>query len=116
MNIGDWIKKCRTAAGLNQTQLGERLGVGKANVSAWENNRHEPSYSQMLKVAEIAGHRFALPGMQSGQWPFASVPYERFQQLTDNQRKGIEDSLHRQVDAFLGETPDNKSDTEVRAA
>jgi len=115
MDIGDWIKRCRTAAGLNQTELGERLNVGKANVSAWENNRHEPSYSQMLKIAEIAGHRIALPGLAASEWPFPSVARERFDQLTEYQRKGIEDSVRKQVDAFLGEAP-GKSEQDERAA
>lgn len=110
MNIGDWIKQCRTVAGLNQTQLGEALNVGKANVSAWENNRHEPSYTQMLKIAEVGKHRCPLPGLPAGDWPFENVARERFDQLTDNQRKGIEDWVVRQVDAFLGEAPAKSGD------
>lgn len=75
MNIGDWIRAARKAAGVNQEQLGEALGVTKGNVSAWENNRHEPSYSQMLKIAERAGWQAPLPGLpQAGSpWPFRRV-------------------------------------------
>lgn len=105
MDIGDWVLTSRKDAGLTQTELGERLGVGKANVSAWEKNRHEPSYSQILKIAEVTGHRHPLPGSRGDDWPFPSVPRERFEQLTASQRKGIEEAVKRLVDTFLGEAP-----------
>ncbi|MNX11315.1 Helix-turn-helix domain protein [compost metagenome] len=75
MNIGEWIRAARKAAGINQEQLGESLGVTKGNVSAWENNRHEPSYSQMLKIAERAGWKLPLPGLSMGiaDWPFRRI-------------------------------------------
>jgi transcriptional regulator with XRE-family HTH domain len=59
MDVGAWIKAARKHGGLTQDQVGERLGVSKSNVSAWENNRHEPSYRQMLAMARFTG--YALP-------------------------------------------------------
>lgn len=76
MDIGDWIRSARKMAGVNQEQLGEALGVTKGNVSAWENNRHEPSYSQMLKIAERAGWKIPLPGAPTtagASWPFRRI-------------------------------------------
>lgn len=35
------------------------MNVTKGNVSAWENGRHEPSWSQILKINELSG--FPLP-------------------------------------------------------
>jgi len=39
------------------------------------------------------------------QWPFQRLALDRFLQLTENQQRGIEDSLIKQVDAFLGPAP-----------
>ncbi|HDR9184578.1 TPA: helix-turn-helix domain-containing protein [Burkholderia vietnamiensis] len=55
MELKDWIRASRNGAKLTQEQLGERLGVTKGNVSAWENGRHEPSYAQLQQIAEITG-------------------------------------------------------------
>lgn len=55
MELKDWVREARTNKHMTQTQLGEALGVSKANVSAWENGHHEPSWSQMLKIRSITG-------------------------------------------------------------
>ena len=39
MNLGENIKKARKAAGLNQGELAERLGVYQKDISRWENNQ-----------------------------------------------------------------------------
>ena len=39
MNLGENIKKARKAAGLNQEELAERLGVYQKDISRWENNQ-----------------------------------------------------------------------------
>jgi SOS-response transcriptional repressor LexA len=55
MELRDWIRVARKAAGLTQGQLGEKLGLTKGNVSAWETGKHAPSYEQMLKICKISG-------------------------------------------------------------
>lgn len=55
MELNEWIKAARTKAELTQAQLGEYLGVSKANVSGWENGRHTPSYSQLLNISTVTG-------------------------------------------------------------
>jgi phage repressor protein C with HTH and peptisase S24 domain len=56
VQINEWVRAARTAAGLTQEQLGNELGVTKGNVSGWENGRHEPSYSQLLKIEMLTGY------------------------------------------------------------
>ncbi|WP_257829230.1 LexA family protein [Burkholderia glumae] len=63
MDIAQWIKASRKAADMGQEVLGERLGVSRGNVSAWENGRHEPSYSQILQIARETKNAVPLPGM-----------------------------------------------------
>lgn len=64
MDIADWVFRARTAANLTQEELGAHLGVTKGNVSAWEKGRHEPSYRQMARIAQLTN--FALPMPPTG--------------------------------------------------
>lgn len=61
MELDKWVKAARMHAKLSQEALGDRLGVGKANVSHWETGKHEPSFRQLLKIAELS--RFPLLDM-----------------------------------------------------
>ena len=60
MEIKDWIRTARKHGQLTQEQLGERLGVTKANVSGWENGRHEASFTQLTAISRLTGQ--PLPG------------------------------------------------------
>lgn len=53
MEMRNWIRSARKKADLTQEQLGEKLGVTKGNVSAWENGRHEPSYAQIQEISVV---------------------------------------------------------------
>lgn len=53
--LATYIRSARKAKGLSQEQIGSALGVTKGNVSAWENDRHEPSISQLKKLALETG-------------------------------------------------------------
>ncbi|WP_249354799.1 XRE family transcriptional regulator [Ralstonia sp. 3PA37C10] len=65
MDIGTWIRASREAAGITQDELAEKLGKTRANVSAWENERHAPSYPQILEIAKITKHAIPIPGIPS---------------------------------------------------
>jgi len=80
MNIPEWIKKARAHAKLTQTELGERIGRTKGNVSAWEKGLHEPSYSQMLQIADLTG--FPLIASDLGGLNMPLIPAGRYQKLT----------------------------------
>ena len=56
MEINKWVKKAREHKELTQEQLGALMGKTKGNVSAWENGRHEPSYSQLKRIEELTGY------------------------------------------------------------
>lgn len=73
MQISKWIKDARKHSGLTQQQLGDALGVTKANVSAWENDRHEPSFDQLKKIAEETAYKEPLPGLISAASNVSSV-------------------------------------------
>lgn len=62
MDLGEWVLAARKLKGWTQTQLGDAMGVTKGNVSAWENERHEPSFSQVMKLSELTGAQIETRG------------------------------------------------------
>ncbi|MEW9586776.1 S24 family peptidase [Paraburkholderia sp. DGU8] len=64
MEMRNWIRSARKKADLTQEQLGEKLGVTKGNVSAWENGRHEPSYAQVQEISVVT--KCPMPDSQPG--------------------------------------------------
>jgi phage repressor protein C with HTH and peptisase S24 domain/DNA-binding transcriptional regulator YiaG len=71
MEIKNWIRSARKKADLTQEQLGERLGVTKGNVSAWENGRHEPSYAQIQEISVVT--KCPMPDSQPGIPPTTAL-------------------------------------------
>lgn len=93
MEIGQWVKQCRMAANITQTELGERLHVSKGNVSAWETNKHEPSYAQMIEIAKAAKFSVPLPGLPAPSWPFRDVSPEQFALLSERELGKVEERI-----------------------
>lgn len=99
MEMKDWVSTARTTGKLTQTQLGESLGVTKGNVSAWENGRHEPSWSQILRISELTGAALPLPEhllQENLVWPF-TVDYGLFTAMPEEQRSRLDDYVTRVV-------------------
>lgn len=102
MEIKEWILTARSTSKKTQTQLGEELGVTKGNVSAWENGRHEPSWSQMLKIAEITGVQLPLPKQISTAgkaWPF-SVDQHLYESMPGPERDKIDEYVEYMVNKW----------------
>ena len=55
MTIGNNIKKLRTAQGLTQDQLAERLFVTRQTISSWERSASRPSLEQLEAIAVALG-------------------------------------------------------------
>lgn len=55
LTIGRRIKIARVAAGLEQQQLAEAVGVRRNTMSNWESGRTEPSASHFVRLARIVG-------------------------------------------------------------
>lgn len=83
MEMRNWILSARKKAGLTQEELGEKLGVSKGNVSAWEKGRHEASYAQLQEISVIT--KCPMPDSQpsrSNAAPFDSKDVaERVQEM-----------------------------------
>jgi transcriptional regulator with XRE-family HTH domain len=55
MSIGNRIKELRKKSGLNQTELGEKLGLKTSTVSAMEVDRSSLTDETIIKLSEIFG-------------------------------------------------------------
>lgn len=53
MTLGDKIKLLRKENGLTQSELGNKLGLSKANISKYESNIHEPSIDTLNKLSDL---------------------------------------------------------------
>lgn len=82
MDMKGWIKAARLHAKLTQQQLGDRMGMSKGNVWAWEKGNHEASLDQLNRIAAITGFKEPLPGTPADQspvtkplasWPFPQI-------------------------------------------
>lgn len=81
MELGEWIRAARNRKGLAQAELADLLGRTKANISGWELGRHEPSFGQILRIAELTGHP-----IERVAWPLEMVDRERYYALSDKDR------------------------------
>ena len=52
MEFKDILKEKRTASGMSQETLADRIGVTRQLVSKWENGLSEPTITQAVKIAE----------------------------------------------------------------
>lgn len=57
MGIGLRIKELRDKKNMSQEELGDRLGVSKAQISKYEKGQNEPPLDKIKKIAEILGVR-----------------------------------------------------------
>lgn len=62
--LSKWVKDARLYAGFSQESLGEILGRTKQNVWNMENEKHEPSYSQLMLIAQATKFPKPFPGLE----------------------------------------------------
>ncbi len=55
MTIGEKIAKFRTAAGISQEQLAEKIGVSRQSVSKWEVDQALPQIDKVLQLCDLFG-------------------------------------------------------------
>jgi transcriptional regulator with XRE-family HTH domain len=55
--VGDNVRRLRTAAGLTQAKLADRLGVDRAYVSGLERGERNPTVVTLWHVAKALGAR-----------------------------------------------------------
>jgi len=112
------------AAGIKQVQVARAAGIKPPSVADWLNGKTKNikganlvTVAQLLNVSEAWLADGALPRERKldSDWPFPSIPKDRYYALSAAQRAGIEEWVSRQVAAY-GDPPDVKSGGSERAA
>ena len=55
VTLGMLLQMFRQSAGIDQRDMGKRIGASRTTISAWERDEREPSFSQVVKWAQITG-------------------------------------------------------------
>ncbi|WP_372457108.1 helix-turn-helix domain-containing protein [Microbacterium allomyrinae] len=53
--LGELLAKWRKDAGLDQTQMAERVGVARNSISNYENGRSVPTFDVVARIAHVTG-------------------------------------------------------------
>jgi len=98
MRIDRWVAAARAALGWSQDQLAESVNKTRANVSHWENGKHEPSLETIKLIGRLSGldpralfdddatDVVRLPeAARDRNWPF-SFDYALFDRLPPQQK------------------------------
>lgn len=89
MNFTDRLKKFRNEKGLNQTELGELIGVKKSYYSQIENDKKSPSRNFMNSLVAISGlpEEYWLYGVEEKDYVNNRIEYKciqrAFEQILD---------------------------------
>ena len=92
--IGETVKIRREELGLDQLELGRRVGVGQQTVSRWETGRAVPKPDRLPVLAEVLGldseyvHRMAgylPPSQSSAAGDLVHELYARAHELSDEE-------------------------------
>lgn len=81
LNFTDRLKKFRTEKGLNQTELGEKIGVKKSYYSQIENNKKSPSRNFINSLVSISGlpEEYWLYGVEEKDYVNNRIEYKCIQ-------------------------------------
>ena len=79
VDLGKRLKSLRKAANLTQAQIGERIGVRKTVISSYENDLRQPSYDNLVKLANLykVSTDWLLGNTKSGTFDFSNLTDEQ---------------------------------------
>lgn len=75
MKFASVLRAARVAAGLTQSELGERAGVARPNVTAYESGRREPLFDSAIELLEAAGAGVSITAPTVWRWSEGRRPY-----------------------------------------
>lgn len=90
MTLGQRIHALRTAAGLSQEQLAERLRISRQAISKWELDASAPDLERLVLLGRLFG--ISLDQLVSGTLPDETAPKE-----PDIQQLAVENRRHQRV-------------------
>lgn len=99
MTLGQRIHELRTAAGLSQEQLAERLDVSRQAISKWELDASTPDLDRLVLLSRLFS--VSLDQLVSGTLPGAAAPKEPdIRQLAAENRRRRQTAVLTVVGSF----------------
>ena len=101
------IKAMRKEVGLSQKELGEKIGVGQATVSAWETGRNHPDNETLYKLSKIMGCSIGyLMGYETGT-PYRGLTQQEWDEWIAQRFNTIDEKKEQeQVSQYTAELND----------
>jgi transcriptional regulator with XRE-family HTH domain len=96
LTFGGRLKQARTGKRLTQSQVADMLGIDFTTVSKYENDRSQPDYDTLLRLAGLYGVSvdWLLTGQQPGDLPGNRIIINgESEELTDEEALHLRDSL-----------------------
>ena len=78
------IKELREEKKLSQTALAESVGTSQRNIGRWENGENEPTYSQLVKLADYFG--VTIDYLVGREDDFGVVKIENLSQISNDEK------------------------------
>lgn len=72
LSLGEWLRKARKDARMEQVDLAAAISVSQRTVSNWENNKGCPDVRQYRAIAQVTGARWLL-NLDSQNWKVLRV-------------------------------------------
>lgn len=96
MTFGGRLKQARTRKRLTQSQVAEKLGIDFTTISKYENDRSQPDYDTLLRLAALydVSVDWLLSGQRHGDRPGNRIIINgESEELTDEEALHLRDSL-----------------------
>ena len=81
------IKELREEKKLSQTALAQSVGTSQRNIGRWENGENEPTYSQLVKIADYFG--VTIDYLVGREDDFGVVKLENLSQISNDEKELI---------------------------
>ncbi len=75
VDFAEMLRVARAASGLTQAALGERSGIARPNIAAYEHGRREPLFDTAMRMLEAAGAEVEIGPAVTWTWTEDRRPY-----------------------------------------
>lgn len=84
------VREMRVSRGLTQEQLGDRIGVGQAQIGRWESHANGIRHDTLERIAKELGYEITLLQREDYEERAAIMEYDGGLSRSDAERKAAE--------------------------
>lgn len=112
MDIGARLKRARESIGYTLDKVEQESGIGKSSISEFENNKREPKFSQLSRLAEV--YKRAIEFFFADEPPIDNIMLWRETPSIEGEKEKIEAEFrqlchqYRNLEVVMNEVKENK--------